>query len=130
MKEVVKIEDNIDIINDYCYRYEKILENIQNEVLKKEKESLDKIEKEYETELKEIEKQKKICLLGLRAHIPKLERELEMKKKFCRKSRRKEKKWNALWTSLSARYNKNNYKGRMASKGKKEIENKSLSQSK
>ena len=70
MKEVVKIEDNIDIINDYCYRYEKNLENIQNEVLKKEKESLDKIEKEYETELEEIEKQKKICLLGLPAHIP------------------------------------------------------------
>ena len=40
MKEVVKIEDNIDIINDYCYRYEKFLKIFKMKCLKKKKKVL------------------------------------------------------------------------------------------
>ncbi len=69
-----EIKDNICLMRDFCNRYEEELEKVQNEVIKEEKKSLEKQDKEYQIKKEKNEEQKKMCLLGIPGHITELER--------------------------------------------------------
>ena len=87
-----EIKDNICLMKDFCNRYEEELEKCQNMVIKEEKRSLEKLDKEYQIEKEKIEKQKNMCLLGIPGHIPELEMKLEnIKNDFIKKHKTKRK---------------------------------------